>query len=392
MCRLVTMFQSNCTATVTDVWTFPNGQRPLFESSGHWSAAAGLCLRAKRAGGPASFQGRTIRFATSNATGDVIYDAANNGTLRKTGLHGNLIKFIEKKLQLRAEIVLARDEHLCRDPDSVLCGPLKLVRRRQAEVAVGQFRIRRASLDMVDFTPGLQDYSYSFVVANPNRQTSAAAVNWRAYSRPFSPAVWLCAAAMAALVWLIWCLVQRAADRRPPHLRDTAWSVLCILMQQGAELAPRSVSARQVVGCFWIFCVILLASYTSNIISLLVSVGRALPFSTLQELAGRRGWRVAVQPGGRADALLQGRTELQNHEIVYQSSLKDSLERILRDDKFTVFAGHTEADHLVRSSCSLVWTPLRLDVVHTHWALQKQLPYGARIANLRSRPSPCATR
>ena len=59
------------------------------------------------------------------------------------------------------------------------------------------------------------------------------------------------------------------------------------------------------VGCFWIFCVILLASYTSNVISLLVSVGRALPFSSLQELATRRGWKVAVQSGSRAAALLQ---------------------------------------------------------------------------------------
>ena len=37
------------------------------------------------------------------ASGDVIYDAGHNGTLRQTGLYGNLIQFIEKKLQLRLD-------------------------------------------------------------------------------------------------------------------------------------------------------------------------------------------------------------------------------------------------------------------------------------------------
>ena len=58
----------------------------------------------------------------------------------------------------------------------------------------------------------------------------------------------MCAAAMAVLVWLVWCLVQRAADRRPPELRLTAWSVLCIVMQQGQGASPPPEGS---VTCRW---------------------------------------------------------------------------------------------------------------------------------------------
>ena len=64
--------------------------------------------------------------------------------------------------------MLPSDEQSCNDTDDVLCGPLELLRRRQAEVAVGHFRITMANLDIVDFTAAVQGESYSFIVADPS--------------------------------------------------------------------------------------------------------------------------------------------------------------------------------------------------------------------------------
>ncbi len=62
----------------------------------------------------------------------------------------------------------------------------------------------------------------------------------------------------------------------------------------GYPWLPRTQSGRILVGFFWVFCIVIVATYTENLIAFLVVDSVVLPFTNLAELAAQSEYQWGV--------------------------------------------------------------------------------------------------
>ena len=70
--------------------------------------------------------------------------------------------------------------------------------------------------------------------------------------------------------------------------------VICIL---GSPAHPASGSVRFVLAFYWLFCIVLVATYSGNIISFLAVDKQAIPFSNLVELVALEDYIISIHGG-----------------------------------------------------------------------------------------------
>ncbi|XP_076082815.1 glutamate receptor ionotropic, kainate 4-like isoform X1 [Mytilus galloprovincialis] len=70
----------------------------------------------------------------------------------------------------------------------------------------------------------------------------------------------------------------------------------CVFLQGGTNL-PRSQTGRTIICCWWLFCIILSATYCGNLIAYLTVTKEELPFDTLRELAKQDEYEWGVLGG-----------------------------------------------------------------------------------------------
>lgn len=66
---------------------------------------------------------------------------------------------------------------------------------------------------------------------------------------------------------------------------NSFWFALAAFMQQGCDIAPRSLSGRIVGAVWWFFTLILISSYTANLAAFLTIERMAIPINSPEDLA-----------------------------------------------------------------------------------------------------------
>jgi hypothetical protein len=79
---------------------------------------------------------------------------------------------------------------------------------------------------------------------------------------------------------------------------NTLWFNLAAVMQQGVDIAPRSVSGRLVASAWWFFTLILISSYTANLAAFLTVERMVSPIESAEQLSRQTEIQYGALEGG----------------------------------------------------------------------------------------------
>ena len=65
----------------------------------------------------------------------------------------------------------------------------------------------------------------------------------------------------------------------------------------GYTKKPTNLAERVVFGSWWLFCIIVVATYGANLVAFLAVTQRTLPFTTLEELSAQSDYKYGFMGG-----------------------------------------------------------------------------------------------
>ena len=81
-------------------------------------------------------------------------------------------------------------------------------------------------------------------------------------------------------------------------LFNSSWYITCILFMTGCDFGPKAISTRFLSGIFWIFCLVIGATYTAEFASVLTIDMRTLPVTSFEQLANQTEYAFGALRGG----------------------------------------------------------------------------------------------
>ncbi|KAF0300287.1 Glutamate receptor ionotropic, delta-1 [Amphibalanus amphitrite] len=378
-------------AVIYEAWTFPGDPRPLTELRGYWTKAEGLWLEPRQYDGPKDFKGRTLRVAMLEDPPYVTLDNSSGKPVLGGYLPG-VLDMLAAGLNFTPKIVCPKDGKFGYQlPNGTWNGIVGLLQHRRAELMLVSLVMLEQRRRVVDYLGPVEWTYYGFVIRDRTLRLGDSEVNWRAYTEPFSPALWTAAFALLLCAAGVWSAMAAAAPQAETNASEPGatatpaepfWTVLGVLVQQGASVVPESSSQRILLGSLWVFSVVLFASFTSNIVSLLASTRYVMPFETLEQLAALTDWKIIANPESADLHQLFRIHELNRTGKLepIKAFLPHALDILLTNDKTVLFTAFSNVDHVLRRNCSFVWSAIRVLPSAGYLTAQRDLPYRDAIA------------
>ncbi|XP_069103797.1 glutamate receptor ionotropic, kainate 2-like [Argopecten irradians] len=125
---------------------------------------------------------------------------------------------------------------------------------------------------------------------------------WRTLIDPFTTTVLICIGISLPTVSFIMCMLEylspyyrglpdRASMRGLHHYSDAFWYLYGALLTQGGEHMSDAVSGRTLLSFWWLFCIVMMATYSGNLIAFLTVTKEKLPFDTLSGMVNQDVYR-----------------------------------------------------------------------------------------------------
>ncbi|XP_015783967.1 glutamate receptor ionotropic, kainate 2 [Tetranychus urticae] len=204
----------------------------------------------------------------------------------------------------------------------------------------------------VDFTIPFITLGISILYSKP----AAAPLNLWAFLDPFSLEVWLYVATAFIGVSLLMYIVARISpyewlndhpcDDEPEELTtqfsigNCLWFSLGSIMQQGSDLAPKSISTRVMASAWSFFTLIMVSSYTANLAAFLTVARMDAPIENAEGLAMQSKVAYGCSKAGSTRKFFQNSTYTIYQRMyaymesaeppVYAESNSDGVRRVLK--------------------------------------------------------------
>ena len=269
---------------------------------GSWSTSAGF---QKAEGYTHSEIPRFFRIGTVPTTPWAYYELDSRGMVMKDKdgrpkLQGYCVEMIEemaKRMKFDYEILLPTDnseDYGGKQPDGTWSGVIGDLVKGEIDIAVAGMTMTSEREEVVDFVAPYFDQSgISIIIREPVRPRSLFK-----FMEVLRVEVWL--AILAALVvtaLMLWFLDRfspySARNNKEAHpypcrvftLKESFWFALTSFTPQGGGEAPKSLSGRVLVAAYWLFVVLMLATFTANLAAFLTVERMQTTVAGLEELA-----------------------------------------------------------------------------------------------------------
>jgi hypothetical protein len=138
------------------------------------------------------------------------------------------------------------------------------------------------------------------------------------------------------------------------NLRDSLWFCITSLTPQGGGEAPQNLSGRVVAGAWWLFCFIVIASYTANLAAFLTVSRLDIPIESLDDLAKQYRIKYAPIEGTAEQSFFERMAHIEEifYNIWKEMSLNDSLSEEERS-KFAVW------DYPISDKYTKIWAQIQ---------------------------------
>ncbi|KAK2169681.1 hypothetical protein NP493_1182g00009 [Ridgeia piscesae] len=130
-------------------------------------------------------------------------------------------------------------------------------------------------------------------------------------------------------------LPQRQKETRLHNVIDAQWYAVGAILQQGCEHRPGSLAVRFVFGGWWLFCIIIVATYGANLVAFLAVTQRTMPFNSLEEMSEQTVYKMGTL-GGTAWVAFFEFASLPVYKHIWTS-----MKRIIRHDPDIISTNHT---------------------------------------------------
>lgn len=227
-----------------------------------------------------------------------ISSLAPKGNAQYEGYAIDLIDELSNLLGFKYEIRLCTDgKYGSEEPDGSWNGMVGELLTGVADIAIVDFTITKKREQVVDFTLPFMTTGVSMLFTKPLKAESSLF----GFLSPFTMTVWVYLCLSTVLISMVFFLVGRLSpyewDNPYPckedlpilmnecSVKNSFWFTVGSLMQQGSDLAPKSMSTRVIGGSWYFFTLIIIASYTANLAAFLTIEVTTYPFNNVEELA-----------------------------------------------------------------------------------------------------------
>nr|QHN69186.1 ionotropic receptor 4 [Sirex nitobei]QHN69198.1 ionotropic receptor 17 [Sirex nitobei] len=226
-------------------------------------------------------------------TGEPIKDADNNDVWE-----GYCVDFIQKlseDMNFDYELVIPPDGTFgIKLPNEKWTGLVGDLVRGETDIVVAALTMTSEREEIIDFVaPYFEQAGISIVIRKPVRKTSLFK-----FMTVLRVEVWLSIVGALTLTGImIWVLDKyspysaRNNKRLYPYpcreftLKESFWFALTSFTPQGGGEAPKALSSRTLVAAYWLFVVLMLATFTANLAAFLTVERMQSPVQSLEQLA-----------------------------------------------------------------------------------------------------------
>ncbi|XP_034670345.1 uncharacterized protein LOC117902874 [Drosophila subobscura] len=202
---------------------------------------------------------------------------------------------LSQKLNFEYEIVAPQTGHMGEvNADNEWDGVVGDLVRGETDIAIAALKMYSEREEVIDFLPPYYEQTgISIVIRKPVRKTSLFK-----FMTVLRLEVWLSiVAALVGTAFMIWFMDKyspySSRNNRSAYpyacreftLRESFWFALTSFTPQGGGEAPKAISGRMLVAAYWLFVVLMLATFTANLAAFLTVERMQTPVQSLEQLA-----------------------------------------------------------------------------------------------------------
>lgn len=267
-------------------------------------------------------------------------------------------------------------------------GMIHEVMNGKADLAIADLSITSSREDAVDFTLPFMSTGISILF----KKATTKELELFSILSPFETHVWVYVCGAYVGVSLLLFVVGRIspyewADPHPCHhqykilhnqfsMRNSFWFTISAVMQQGSDMAPRSLSTRLVAATWYFFTLIMISSYTANLAAFLSVEKVVYPIERAEDLyQNGQGIKYGCVESGSTGAFFQNakpRSTL--HKMYADMLLKPNNEEgkaEVERGNYAFFMESTSIEYTVERNCNLTQIGSLLDTKGYGIALAK---------------------
>ncbi|XP_017114553.1 uncharacterized protein LOC108137406 [Drosophila elegans] len=226
-------------------------------------------------------------------TGELIRD--RSGSPIWEGYCVDFIMRLSQKLNFEYEIVAPNQGHMGEvNEQGQWDGVVGDLVRGETDFAIAALKMYSEREEVIDFLPPYYEQTgISIAIRKPVRKTSLFK-----FMTVLRLEVWLSiVAALVGTAIMIWFMDKyspySSRNNREAYpyacreftLRESFWFALTSFTPQGGGEAPKAISGRMLVAAYWLFVVLMLATFTANLAAFLTVERMQTPVQSLEQLA-----------------------------------------------------------------------------------------------------------
>ncbi|XP_062609790.1 uncharacterized protein LOC134271606 [Saccostrea cucullata] len=324
-----------------------------------------------------------------------------NGNIVYEGFCIDILNAIAEKMKFNYEIQEEDSYGNCYPDEDYCTGMYQKLIDRKADLIVGGITITSAREQYVDFTKPFWNLGITILFRKPKPKP----VRLFSFLDPFHKDVWVYMIAIYLCVSFMFFVIARLTPYEwcNPYPCDqdedivenqfsvlnSMWLTIGSILQQGCELAPRTVSTRMVAGVWWFFTLIIISSYTANLAAFLTAGRMQSPIESAADLSKQTEIKYGTLQTGSTYSFFQNSIfpvyqrmfafmKKQKPTVFVQNSAKGE-ERVLKGN-YAYFAESTTVEYKVERDCELMQIGNWLNSVGYGIALPKGSPYRHKIS------------